>query len=265
MSSWIFVAIACCLVSGLQAQTNYCTTTYCRPGVPNVGCNPPPATGGPSCAGKSPAVVVMDSNLQSLILSEHNTRRSQLALGQLAPCASCPSFLPAKAMPTITWDTELAKQAGHNARSCVYGHDRCRNTPVYAWAGQNIALSKFYGMTKTTAQLVKEAISGWWNEYSDTKQSQLNSYPSGYTGPAIGHFTQMASDQTARIGCAMQYWLDGQWKTYYFVCDYAVTNVVGTAVYKTGKPTSGCATGRNPLASLSGLCSPAEKINPVYN
>uniref|UniRef100_A0A4Y0BE72 Venom allergen-1 n=1 Tax=Anopheles funestus TaxID=62324 RepID=A0A4Y0BE72_ANOFN len=256
MSSWIFVTIACCLVSGLQAQTNYCTKTYCPAGVPNVGCNPPATTGGPACGGKSPAVVVLDSTLQSLILSEHNTRRSQLALGQLG-------FLPAAKMPTITWDAELAKQAGNNARSCVYGHDRCRNTPVYAWAGQNIAMSQFYGMTKTTSQLVQEGINAWWSEYNVTNQGQLTYYPTTPPNSVIGHFTQMASDKTNKIGCAMQYWLDGQWKTYYFVCNYAVTNVGNRPTYKTGTVNSGCITGINP--TLNGLCSTAEVINPVPN
>ncbi|XP_052895671.1 venom allergen 3-like [Anopheles moucheti] len=259
MASWIFVAIACCLTSGLQAQTDYCTTTYCRSGKPNVGCNPPAATGGPVCAGKNSAVVALDSNLQSLILSEHNTRRSQLALGQLE------SFLPATRMPTITWDAELAKQAGNNARSCVYGHDKCRNTPVYAWAGQNIAQSQFYGMTKTTEELVKEGINSWWSEYNVTTQDQLNSYPTGYKGPAIGHFTQMASDQTDKLGCAMQYWLDGEWDTYYLVCNYGVTNVLGCPVYKSGTVASGCTTGPNPIAALNGLCSTSESINPLPN
>uniref|UniRef100_A0A182WC66 SCP domain-containing protein n=1 Tax=Anopheles minimus TaxID=112268 RepID=A0A182WC66_9DIPT len=179
MASWIFVTIACCLVNGLQAQTNYCTTTYCRTGVQNVGCNPPATPGGVGCNGMSPAVVTMDSTLQTLVLSEHNTRRSQLALGQLA------SFLPATRMPTIT--------------------------------------------------------------------------------PAIGHFTQMASDQTSKIGCAMQYWLDGDWETYYFVCNYGVTNVVGRPTYKSGTVASGCTTGRNPVTTLNGLCSTAETINPVPN
>ncbi|XP_052897455.1 venom allergen 3-like [Anopheles moucheti] len=265
MANWIFVAIASCLVSGLLAQTDYCKTTYCKTGVPNVGCNPPPATGGSSCVGKSPAVVVMDYQLQSFILSEHNTRRSKFALGQLKPCASCTPFLPATRMPTIKWDTELAKLADNNARSCVYARDRCRNTAVYAWAGQNIAVVKFTGRILSTSHLIVDAMDGWWNEYSVTKQSQLNSYPSNYTGPAIGNFTQMVSDQTARIGCAMQYWLDGQWKTYYFVCNYAVTNVAGSAVYKTGKVASGCTFGRNPIETLSGLCAPAENIKPVPN
>uniref|UniRef100_A0A240PMU9 Venom allergen-1 n=1 Tax=Anopheles christyi TaxID=43041 RepID=A0A240PMU9_9DIPT len=258
MASWIFVALVCSLVGGLaQAQVNYCTNSYCRNNRPNVGCNPPAIPGGPSCAGLSPAVITLDSSLQSLILSEHNTRRSQLALGQLRP------FLPAIRMPTLTWDVELARQAGNNARSCVYQHDSCRNTPVYAWAGQNLAISQFYGTTRTIAQLVTSAINSWWNEYSATTQGQLNSYPRTSPSPAIGHFTQMASDQTAKIGCAMQHWTSGRWLTYYFVCNYAVTNVSDRPIYKSGPTASKCATGRNP--ALPGLCSASEPINPVPN
>uniref|UniRef100_A0A1Y9HAM4 SCP domain-containing protein n=1 Tax=Anopheles farauti TaxID=69004 RepID=A0A1Y9HAM4_9DIPT len=153
MAGWIFVTIVCCLISGLQAQIDYCSKSYCRSGIQNVGCKPPATPGGPSCNGKSPAVVAFTAAQQTLILND----------------------------------------------------------------------------------------------------------------PAIGHFTQMASDQTDKIGCAMQYWLDGQWKTYYLVCNYAVTNVIGTAVYKSGPVASACTTGRNAVAALNGLCSPAEKINPVPN
>uniref|UniRef100_A0A1Y9H9I3 Venom allergen-1 n=1 Tax=Anopheles farauti TaxID=69004 RepID=A0A1Y9H9I3_9DIPT len=259
MACWIFVTIVSCLIGGLQAQVDYCAKTYCTNTYPNVGCNPPATPGGPSCNGKSPAVVAFTAAQQTLILNEHNTRRSQLASGNLN------SFAPAKRMPTLTWDTELAKQAGNNARSCVYGHDRCRNTPVFAWAGQNIFMSQFYGTTRTIEALLQQGITGWWSEFNVTTQAQLNSYPKNYVGPAIGHFTQMASDQTDKIGCAMQYWLDGQWKTYYLVCNYAVTNVIGTAVYKSGSVASACSTGRNPVAELNGLCSPAETINPVPN
>ncbi|XP_052895672.1 antigen 5 like allergen Cul n 1-like [Anopheles moucheti] len=258
MASWIFVTIACCLLSSLQAETDYCTTTYCSVELENVGCNPPPATGGPACDGKSAEEVVLDSNLQSLILYEHNTRRSKFALGQLE------SFLPATRMPTITWDTKLAKQAGHNARSCIDVHDSCRNTRVYRWAGQNIILSKF-GSTMAPEDLVKNGINIWWSEYKDTTQDQLNSYPAGYEGPAIGHFTQMVSDQTDKLGCAIQHWLDGGSDAYYFVCNYAVTNALEHSIYKNGTVASACTTGPNPIEELSGLCSPDESINPVPN
>uniref|UniRef100_A0A1Y9H2P8 Venom allergen-1 n=1 Tax=Anopheles dirus TaxID=7168 RepID=A0A1Y9H2P8_9DIPT len=259
MANWIFVVFTLCVVSGIQAQTDYCAKSYCTNTYPNVGCNPPAAPGGVGCTGKSPAVVTFTSGQQTLILSEHNTRRSQLALGNLKP------FTSAKRMPTLTWDTELAKQAGNNARSCVFAHDKCRNTPVYSWSGQNLAMSQFYGMTKTIEVLLQEGISGWWSEYNVTTQAQLNSYPNNYVGPAIGHFTQMASDQSNKVGCAMQYWLDGSFKTYYLVCNYGVTNVIGTPVYKSGTVASGCTTGRNPVAEFNGLCSTAESINPVPN
>uniref|UniRef100_A0A182PV17 Venom allergen-1 n=1 Tax=Anopheles epiroticus TaxID=199890 RepID=A0A182PV17_9DIPT len=257
MGSWIFVAIACNLIGGLQAQTNYCVTSYCSNNRVNIGCNPPGFPGGAGCNGLNPVVITLNSTIQSLILSEHNSRRSQLALGQLQ------SFEPATRMATVTWDTELANQAGNNARNCTYQHDSCRNTAVYAWAGQNLALTQFYGTTYTVAQLVTSGINSWWSEFNVTTQAQLKSYPSGYTGPAIGHFTQMASDQTARIGCAMQHWKQGPWLTYYFVCNYAVTNVIGRPTYKPGPVGSACSTGLNP--SLPGLCSVSESINPVPN
>uniref|UniRef100_A0A1Y9H350 SCP domain-containing protein n=1 Tax=Anopheles dirus TaxID=7168 RepID=A0A1Y9H350_9DIPT len=170
MANWIFVTIVGCLFSGIQAQIDYCAKSYCTNTYPNIGCNPPASPGGVGCNGKSPAVVALTSDQQTLILNEHNTRRSQLALGNLSPFT-----------------------------------------------------------------------------------------------PAIGHFTQMASDQTNKVGCAMQYWLDDSWETYYLVCNYGVTNVIGTPVYKSGPVASACTTGRNPLAGLNGLCSTAESISPVPN
>uniref|UniRef100_A0AAG5D352 Venom allergen-1 n=1 Tax=Anopheles atroparvus TaxID=41427 RepID=A0AAG5D352_ANOAO len=258
MARWIFVVVVVSGIFGsLQAQTDYCTTSYCKAPRVNVGCNPPPLTGGPSCTGKTPNAIEMTGALKTLILNEHNTRRSQLATGNLAP------FAAAKRMPTLSWDTELAKQAGHNARSCNVAHDQCRNTVTYSYAGQNLAMMAFSGMTMTYEQVIKNRIASWWNEKNDTLQAQLDKYPNGYTGPAIGHFTQMASDQTNKIGCALQYWKVNSMETYYLVCDYSVTNIIDRAVYKRGTVGSACNTGINPL--FAGLCNESEIINPVPN
>ncbi|EAA11192.2 AGAP006418-PA [Anopheles gambiae str. PEST] len=254
---WTFVMIVSCLVDVLQAQTDYCANSNCRNGRPNVGCNPPASPGGPACAGLNPEVKTFSPEEQTLILSEHNKRRSQLAQGELKP------FQPAVRMPTLTWDEELAKQAGNNARSCTYQHDSCRNTPVFAWAGQNLALSQSSGMNKTVSEVISSSIASWWSEHNVTREEQLNTYPSSYSGPAIGHFTQMASDQSDKIGCAMQNWVSDNWQTYYFVCNYGVTNIADRPVYKAGAVASKCTTGRNP--TLPGLCSETETINPVPN
>uniref|UniRef100_A0AAG5D2B6 Uncharacterized protein n=1 Tax=Anopheles atroparvus TaxID=41427 RepID=A0AAG5D2B6_ANOAO len=51
---------ACFLLGGLIPEptpTDYCATSYCDAGLTNVGCNPPPLTGGPTCDGKEPLVI----------------------------------------------------------------------------------------------------------------------------------------------------------------------------------------------------------------
>lgn len=74
------------------------------------------------------------------------------------------------------WDNELAYLADLNARSCEYGHDVCRATNKYHWAGQNIARrGNTKGYEKTT-NAIKNMVSGWFNEYKDANMNYINSY-----------------------------------------------------------------------------------------
>uniref|UniRef100_A0A1S4GS49 Venom allergen-1 n=1 Tax=Anopheles gambiae TaxID=7165 RepID=A0A1S4GS49_ANOGA len=235
---------------------DYCTANLCSSGIPNVGCNPPPLSGGPQCFGRSPVVVPITASLRSLILDQHNSRRSLIATGRLSP------FFPARRMPTLVWDDELASQAGHNARSCVFQHDRCRNTVDFRWAGQNLAIKQFFGQTITVETLINDFVRMWWDEHFDTTTGHIDSYPSNHVGPAIGHFTQIASDRTWAVGCAMQNWLqDGMWITYYFVCNYSFTNIVNQPVYLRGTTAEGCTTGQD--SRYQGLCSVNEVVQSV--
>lgn len=159
----------------MHCAGEYCDPSYCN-GHPNVGCNPPPLTGGPLCSGKNASVVPINATIQALILSEHNRLRNQLAIGNLT------GFASAVRMPTLAWDATLAAQAGHNARSCDFKHDSCRNTAKYAYAGQNLATLSLYGATKTLESLVREMVTSWWNEYSDATQELVDHFPSNYTG-----------------------------------------------------------------------------------
>ncbi|XP_049541892.1 antigen 5 like allergen Cul n 1-like [Anopheles darlingi] len=258
MASQMLVTIVlfCGLIAGLSGQ-EYCNPSYCGL-TKNVGCNPPPLTGAPYCAFVKGRVVEVNATIQELILSEHNRLRNQLAIGNLTGYAS------AARMPTLAWDNILAAQAGHNARTCTFAHDLCRNTAKYAYAGQNIASQSFYGTTKSVDTLVREMVAAWWNENQDATQVQVDKYPRGWTGNAIGHFTQMVSDRTSTIGCAMQYWVEQEiWDTYYLVCDYGLTNIVERAVYKKGTTASSCNTGTNP--TYPGLCSTNESVPPLPN
>uniref|UniRef100_A0A182WC67 SCP domain-containing protein n=1 Tax=Anopheles minimus TaxID=112268 RepID=A0A182WC67_9DIPT len=120
----------------------------------------------------------------------------------------------------------------------------------------------FYGQTLTVESLIDDFVRMWWDEHFDTSLAHIDSYPSNHVGPAIGHFTQMASDRTWGVGCAIQNWLeDGIWITYYIVCNYSFTNIVNQPVYVRGTTASGCTTGRDPR--YPGLCSVNEVVQSV--
>ncbi|KFB35694.1 AGAP006420-PA-like protein [Anopheles sinensis] len=166
-------------------------------------------------------------------------------------------------MPTLIWDDELARQAGHNARSCVYAHDVCRNTKLFRYVGQNLA------HVSTTAilhfeKLVQLSIQGWWDEFNVTTQAQLDRFPEKQPGHPIGHFTQMISDRAWKMGCAAQTWFEGKVNSiFYMVCNYSFANYEGQPVYRRGLPASRCRTGEN--ADYPGLCSTKEQIFSTPN
>lgn len=80
------------------------------------------------------------------------------------------------------WDTELATVAATNARRCIYGHDECRSTVRYPYAGQNIGLFSYYALTFTVTELITDFIYDWYSEYTLTTPAFLAKYPRGYTG-----------------------------------------------------------------------------------
>ncbi|XP_058121263.1 antigen 5 like allergen Cul n 1-like [Anopheles ziemanni] len=253
MGSWQVKGIV--LIFGLvlvSAGGQYCSRDLCPHGGPHVGCDAPPYAGGSRCRGMGAArKVVLSPQMQSYILDQHNLNRSNLALGKIRP------YPQAVKMPTLVWDTELAELADANARSCNYGHDRCRATKQFPYAGQNIAITKYFGYKFTEKQLVLKFISSWFGEYLDARPQHVAKYPTSYNGKPIGHFTQIASDRSTKVGCSLWFWKDGQYDVYYFVCNYSVTNIMDKSVYQAGPAASKCQRGRN--SKFPGLCNPGEK------
>ncbi|XP_049541891.1 antigen 5 like allergen Cul n 1-like [Anopheles darlingi] len=254
MATWITGTVAFLLFALLEGTLgyDYCSTSDCHRQGEHVGCRPPATSGGPTCKGlKDARKVRISPELQQFILNEHNKNRSRLALGQVSP------YRKAQKMPTLVWDPELASLADANARSCNYGHDHCRSTQQFPYAGQNIAITKFYGYKFTDKELVTRFVSGWWSEYVDARPQYITAYPTSYSGKPIGHFTQIASDRTTKVGCSMWYWKDGQFDVYYFVCNYSVTNIIKKSVYLAGDRTgSQCKKGLN--SKFPGLCNVGE-------
>ncbi|XP_063703724.1 antigen 5 like allergen Cul n 1-like [Culicoides brevitarsis] len=188
----------------------------------------------------------MTDRVKSVILRMHNLDRNVLAGGRVRGLPG------ARAMPTLQWDNELAYLARINAMQCHFGHDQCHNTARYHWSGQNIAWSGGLG---NDMQAIRSAIDGWWKEYRQTRKSDIDHF--GNSRAMIGHFTAMAQDRTDRVGCgAVRYNRNQR----IVVCNYSFTNLRGSYVYRSGRATSGCKTGKNP--SFPNLCSTREKVNP---
>uniref|UniRef100_A0A1Q3FN10 Venom allergen-1 n=1 Tax=Culex tarsalis TaxID=7177 RepID=A0A1Q3FN10_CULTA len=254
----LVLALTLSIVGLSTQQTNYCDPALCPRRGPHIACNGLTALA--STCGAGSEETLMSSSVQALILDLHNKLRSSVATGQQTYATN--AFYPQAArMATLQWDAELAAIAAANARRCVYGHDKCRNTVAFPFAGQNIAMSSYYGQTFTVNELVTGFVNDWFSEFKDANPSYTASYPSGYTGPAIGHFTQIISDRTNRIGCSLvKYDTDG-WTNQLFVCNYALTNMVGQPVYVAGSACSKCTSGCN--AAYPGLCNVSENVSPI--
>uniref|UniRef100_A0A336MC68 CSON012961 protein n=1 Tax=Culicoides sonorensis TaxID=179676 RepID=A0A336MC68_CULSO len=248
ISTFVLFANQC-----IAQDPKYCDPNLCASGRAHIGCPGVAVNQCPSDARE----ISLTGTLRSLILERHNANRNRLAGGQLSGLTA---LLPARRMPTIEWDDELANLAKINAMRCTFGHDQCRNTAKFRYAGQNIGWSKGYSSDQSAIEV---SLDGWWNEYKNTRQSDIDRYGSSLiylmnSSYVIGHFTAMSQDRANRIGCGASAY-NGNERI--IVCNYAFTNVVGQRVYESGTTASGCTTGRNP--TYTNLCSTNEVVNAV--
>ncbi|XP_065095031.1 antigen 5 like allergen Cul n 1-like [Ochlerotatus camptorhynchus] len=244
------------LVAVCSGQTtNYCTAGLCSAGKTHIACNGLTTLSSTCGAGASEAT--LDSTKKNLIVNVHNQLRNTVALGKQANGAG-QYFNQAAKMATLQWDQELADIAAVNARSCVFGHDKCRNTATMKYVGQNIAMSSYSGMSFTDEQLITGFVNNWFKENKDATALQMASYPANYKGPTIGHFTQVVSDRSSKVGCSLVSYIEDGFVNQLFVCNYGLTNIVKQPVYVAGTACSKCTTGCN--TAYPGLCSAAEPI-----
>ncbi|TMW44096.1 hypothetical protein DOY81_010824, partial [Sarcophaga bullata] len=188
-------------IAGVSA-TDYCSSSICTNGAKHIACGHSgqfPA----SCPSNAKMIPITD-DLKKILVDTHNEKRNFIAGGGDAKLS------PACRMATMEWDDELANLAALNVMQCQMAHDRCRNTDAFKYSGQNLAWFGFTGPVDHAAKL-KQSVENWFSEVKDTKQSYIDSYPNGYSGPAIGHFTVMMADRNIRVGCAaVNYTNDGE-------------------------------------------------------
>lgn len=157
------------VVQRINAQTDYCDRSLCKNNQPHVACGKT-NNYGPFCP-VNRELVILSEDTKKYILDLHNQFRSTVARGDV------PGYAPASRMPTLIWSEELQKLAEYNVKTCIYGHDYCRNTPDFPLVGQNIAANSFYGMEVTPLDTMTELLYSWYGEYENANMDHIKSYP----------------------------------------------------------------------------------------
>ncbi|XP_067635237.1 venom allergen-1-like [Eurosta solidaginis] len=247
---FVFLTIFLATLELCTAQ-DYCSPSLCN-GLQHIACN---NNGNFAARCINPTMVNLTQTRKNIILRIHNRKRNQVAGGQT-------KLSPACRMATMQWDDELARIAGFNVKQCQMRHDACRNTNTFSQSGQNLAMITFQTGNLNIQQFLRKAVNLWYNEIANVQMTHINNFPSGYSGPAIGHFTVMVADRNIRIGCAAATYKaqDNRMRTFLMACNYATTNIVNRPIYNTcATAASGCTTGRNP--NFQNLCSKSESYS----
>lgn len=85
-------------------------------------------------------------------------------------------------MAPMRWDNELAENAKYNVRHCLLEHDKCRNTPKFRFAGQNMALMTF-SEPHNMSEIMTWATRGWFRQYKKGSMAIIKCYPENLDGP----------------------------------------------------------------------------------
>lgn len=204
----------------------------------------------------------IDPQIRAFIIHLHNEARNRLANGSVS------GFESALRMPTVEWNEELAELAELNVKSCQFKHDECRNTDLYRQAGQNLAIG-YYPVREDIFDILKRFTNLWFDEYKDATQQVMDEFDN-LPNATIGHFTQMVSDRTTKIGCGIVIYpkkVSGfTFKVVLFACNYSITSIFGQPVYRKGPAATDCRSGSHPF--YESLCSVEEnqfiKSVPFY-
>lgn len=207
--------------------------------------------------GRTPEKMNLGEDMKQLILNLHNEMRNAFACGdrQITNVAG-DVFPKAARLPKMIWDEELEWGADRNGETCAYNHD-CMVTPTYKQAGQNLA-AKRTEIEWTPEQIITPLVKNWWMEYINCPISAIKKYEGKSTVKSINDFTEEEDTKSkilhtkgkkmfavithftafikeaSKIGCVLYKCgeFEGRKFTYYLVCNYEKSNIVGEGTYK---------------------------------
>ncbi|CAH8865713.1 unnamed protein product [Trichobilharzia szidati] len=157
-----------------------------------------------------------NADLQKL-LRLHNDYRHKLMNCELE------NQPPAKYLPDLQWDNELAQRAQKLADSCSFEYDDIE-LPKYKHVGQSIA----------SQATVEQAVESWFEEYKNYDYSTHACHDS------CVHYTQMVWENTTHLGCGVKDCRQRPGYRLSIVCNYGEgANLKNGRLYQ-AKPRSEC-------------------------
>uniref|UniRef100_W8APR1 Venom allergen 5 n=1 Tax=Ceratitis capitata TaxID=7213 RepID=W8APR1_CERCA len=180
----------------------------------------------------------MTNKLKRLVVDNHNKYRNILASGEQVFGKEDKKFPKATRMREVLWDDELAYIAEKHAARCHMMHDKCHSTERFPFSGQNLYI---IGGTKMFTDIdfrIVQSIDLWWAECELVGDgiSLVEKFPGSEDFHATGHFTAMANERAAFVGCGAalcQNCTSGKY-CLEISCNYSLTNMHGTYMYKAG-------------------------------
>ncbi|KAH9581223.1 GLIPR1-like protein 1, variant 2 [Schistosoma haematobium] len=121
-----------------------------------------------------------DPQLQKLLQYHNDLRRN------LTEC-KFEGQPPAKYLPDLKWDNELASKAKDLANECYFHHNDVNLPHKWEYVGQNIA----------GYQTIEQAFDAWKDEYKEYNYYSMSCYG------VCGHYTQLVWQNTTHVGCGI--------------------------------------------------------------
>ncbi|KRY87922.1 GLIPR1-like protein 1 [Trichinella pseudospiralis] len=187
----------------------------------------------------SKGAVTLSEKVKKFVTDEHNNYRKKAAKGQLKGQGK------ATAMSELKWSDALAEKAAEWASGCQFMHSpkgRYCGLEGADNIGENLAVGTFHGALSGEDAYIEKfrtSINGWFEEYRNYDFQNARCMRG-----MCGHYTQMVSDTSLKLGCALAIcpngtpqFANGQ-SVYLVVCNYAPgDNYGGEPPYKTAQQT----------------------------
>ncbi|KHJ80357.1 SCP-like protein [Oesophagostomum dentatum] len=184
----------------------------------------------------------MTDAARQAFLDEHNRLRSSLARG-LEDDPLIGKAPKASRMLKMIYDCDVEASAIKHAQKCIFEHSD--SSDRYG-LGENLFMTTARNYDKTKAGV--QASQSWWSELKKYGVGEENKLTMDLFNRGVGHYTQMAWEESYKLGCAVMHCSDMT----LVVCQYGPAgNMLNQQIYTKGEPCADCTT---TCSKDEGLC-----------